>query len=93
MLLRVFLGAKAGGPTFTLSLIDARIAEVNEQIAAFLWDRRESKRLGLADQESLRLPIAVHEYNLRALYFARANLATLRDSIEDFTEVLPGPPQ
>jgi DNA-binding PadR family transcriptional regulator len=86
MLLRVFLGAKAGGPAFTLSLIDARIAEVNEQIAAFVWDRRQSKRLGLDTQESLRLPIAVHEYNLRALYFARANLATLRDSIQDFTE-------
>jgi DNA-binding PadR family transcriptional regulator len=83
VLLRVFLGDKA--PTRTiLSVIDARLSQVEEDIREAQWGRRRSAELGLDREESLRFPMAVSEYKLRSLYFEQGNLRQLRDTIVGF---------
>jgi DNA-binding PadR family transcriptional regulator len=83
VLLRVFLGDKAP-PQTILSLIDARLSQVDEDIREAHWGRRRSAELGLDQNESLRFPHAVSEYKLRALYFEQGNLRQLRDAIVGF---------
>ncbi|MBY8856805.1 MarR family transcriptional regulator [Nocardia sp. CA2R105] len=83
VLLRVFLGAKAPLETM-LSVLDTRIAEIEEAINDANWSSRRASELGLADQENLRFSRAVSEYNLRSLYFEQTNLRQLRAQIEGF---------
>jgi DNA-binding PadR family transcriptional regulator len=83
VLLRVFLGDKAPRQTI-LSLIDARLRQVEQDIRETQWGRRRSAELGLDQQASLRFPMAVSEYKLRSLYFEQGNLRQLRDTIVGF---------
>jgi DNA-binding PadR family transcriptional regulator len=83
VLLRVFLGDKAP-PETILSVIDARLSQVEEDIREAQWGRRRSAELGLDQEESLRFPLAVSEYKLRSLYFEQGNLRQLRDTIVGF---------
>jgi DNA-binding PadR family transcriptional regulator len=83
VLLRVFLGDKAP-PETILSVIDARLEAVAEEIREAQWGRRRSAELGLEKDPSLRFPMAVSEYKLRSLYFEQANLRQLRDTIVGF---------
>ncbi len=83
VLLRVFLGDKAP-PETILSVIDARLSQVEEDIREAQWGRRRSAELGLDREESLRFPLAVSEYKLRSLYFEQGNLRQLRDTIVGF---------
>src|SRR5947207_4477029 len=83
VLLRVFLGDKAP-PQTILSVIDARLGQVEEDIREAQWGRRRSAELGLDQEESLRFPLAVSEYKLRSLYFEQGNLRQLRDTIVGF---------
>jgi DNA-binding PadR family transcriptional regulator len=83
VLLRVFLGDKAP-PQTILSVIDARLDAVAEEIREAQWGRRRSAELGLDMEPSLRFPMAVSEYKLRSLYFEQGNLRQLRDTIVGF---------
>jgi DNA-binding PadR family transcriptional regulator len=83
VLLRVFLGDKAP-PETILSVIDARLDQVAEEIREAQWGRRRSAELGLDKEPSLRFPMAVSEYKLRSLYFEQGNLRQLRDTIVGF---------
>ena len=83
VLLRVFLGDKAPLETI-LSVIDARLGQVEEDIREAQWGRRRSAELRLDREESLRFPLAVSEYKLRSLYFEQGNLRQLRDTIVGF---------
>jgi DNA-binding PadR family transcriptional regulator len=83
VLLRVFLGDKAP-PETILSVIDARLDAVAEEIREAQWGRRRSAELGLDNEPSLRFPMAVSEYKLRSLYFEQGNLRQLRDTIVGF---------
>jgi DNA-binding PadR family transcriptional regulator len=83
VLLRVYLGGKAA-PQTALSVIDARIAQVEAGIREAQWGHRRSAELGLDDQGSLRYPMAVNQYVLRSLYFEQSNLRQLRDTIVGF---------
>jgi hypothetical protein len=83
VLLRVFLGDKAPQETI-LSVIDARLAQVEEDIREAQWGRRRSAELGLDQEAALRFPMAVSEYKLRSLYFEQGNLRQLRDTIVGF---------
>jgi DNA-binding PadR family transcriptional regulator len=83
VLLRVFLGDKAP-PQTILSVIDARLDQVAEEIREAQWGRRRSAELGLDKEPSLRFPMAVSEYKLRSLYFEQGNLRQLRDTIVGF---------
>jgi DNA-binding PadR family transcriptional regulator len=83
VLLRVFLGDKAP-PQTILSVIDARLDAVAEEIREAQWGRRRSAELGLDQEPSLRFPMAVSEYKLRSLYFEQGNLRQLRDTIVGF---------
>jgi DNA-binding PadR family transcriptional regulator len=83
VLLRVFLGDKAPRETI-LSVIDARLGAVAEDIREAQWGRRRSAELGLDKEASLRFPMAVSEYKLRSLYFEQGNLRQLRDTIVGF---------
>jgi DNA-binding PadR family transcriptional regulator len=82
-LLRVYLGDKAP-PETVLSVIDARLDQVENAIRESVWGRRRSAELGLDEQGSLRFPRAVGEYLLRSLYFEQGNLRQLRDTIVGF---------
>lgn len=83
VLLRVFLGDKAP-PETILSVIDTRLAKVEEDIREAQWGRRRSAELGLELDPALRFPMAVSEYKLRSLYFEQGNLRQLRDTIVGF---------
>jgi DNA-binding PadR family transcriptional regulator len=83
VLLRVFLGDKAP-PKVILSVIDARLDDLAEEIREAQWGRRRSAELGLDREEALRFPMAVSEYKLRSLYFEQGNLRQLRDTIVGF---------
>jgi DNA-binding PadR family transcriptional regulator len=83
VLLRVFLGDKAP-PQTILSVIDARLDAVAEEIREAQWGRRRSAELGLDQEPSLRFPMAVSEYKLRSLYFEQGNLRQLRDTVVGF---------
>jgi len=83
VLLRVFLGQKAP-PDVLRTVLDTRIAEVEESIDELNWGLRRSSELGLERQDSLRFPHAVGEFTLRGLYFEHANLRQLRDRIVGF---------
>jgi hypothetical protein len=83
VLLRVFLGDKAPRETI-LSVIDTRLAQVEEDIREAQWGRRRSAELGLEQDPALRFPMAVSEYKLRSLYFEQGNLRQLRDTIVGF---------
>lgn len=83
VLLRVFLGDKAP-PQTILSVIDARLSQVDEDIREAQWGRRRSAELGLDQEEALRFAMAVSEYKLRSLYFEQGNLRQLRDTIVGF---------
>jgi hypothetical protein len=83
VLLRVFLGDKAPQETI-LSVIDARLDQVEKDIAEAQWGRRRSSELGLDQEAALRFPMAVSEYKLRSLYFEMGNLRQLRDTIVGF---------
>jgi hypothetical protein len=83
VLLRVFLGDKAPQETI-LSVIDARLDQVEEDIREAQWGRRRSAELGLDQEAALRFPMAVSEYKLRSLYFEQGNLRQLRDTIVGF---------
>jgi DNA-binding PadR family transcriptional regulator len=83
VLLRVFLGDRAPMET-VLAVIDARLAEVGDAIEEAHWGLRRGAELGLDQQETLRFPRAVGEYELRALYFEQGNLRQLRDTIVGF---------
>jgi DNA-binding PadR family transcriptional regulator len=83
VLLRVFLGDRAPRETI-LSVIDARLGQVEEDIREAQWGRRRSAELGLDQATYLRFPMAVSEYKLRSLYFEQGNLRQLRDTIVGF---------
>jgi len=83
VLLRVYLGDKAPRETI-LSVIDARLGRVEEDIREARWGRRRSAELGLDQAAYLRFPMAVSEYKLRSLYFEQGNLRQLRDTIVGF---------
>jgi DNA-binding PadR family transcriptional regulator len=83
VLLRVFLGDRAPLETI-LSVIDARLGQVEEDIREALWGRRRSAELGLDQAVYLRFPNAVSEYKLRSLYFEQGNLRQLRDTVVGF---------
>lgn len=83
VLLRVFLGAEAP-PEVVLSVIDARLAELDADIEQCIWGRRRTSELGLHVDERLRYPRAVGDYVLRALYFEQANLRQLRAEVQTF---------
>jgi DNA-binding PadR family transcriptional regulator len=83
VLLRVFLGDKAPRDTI-LSVIDARLVQVAEDIREAQWGRRRSAELGLDQEAYMRFPMAVSEYKLRSLYFEQGNLRQLRDTIVGF---------
>jgi hypothetical protein len=83
VLLRVFLGSKAPLDT-VLSVLDSRMAQVDDSIADLNWGLRRGRELDLLGQERLRFTRAVSEYSLRALHFERGNLQQLRDTIAGF---------
>jgi DNA-binding PadR family transcriptional regulator len=83
VLLRVFLGSKAPLGT-VLSVLDSRMAQVDDSIAELNWGLRRGRELDLLGQERLRFTRAVGEYSLRALYFERGNLQQLRDTVAGF---------
>jgi DNA-binding PadR family transcriptional regulator len=83
VLLRVFLGSKAPLDT-VLSVLDSRMAQVDESIAELNWGMRRGRELNLTGQERLRFTRAVAEYSLRALHFERGNLQQLRDTVAGF---------
>jgi DNA-binding PadR family transcriptional regulator len=83
VLLRVFLGNKAPRDTI-LSVIDARLGQVEDDIREAQWGRRRSVELGLDQEAYMRFPMAVSEYKLRSLYFEQGNLRQLRDVIVGF---------
>ena|ERR1700722_15660067 len=83
VLLRVFLGAKAP-PEVILSVIDARIEQVEEAIRERNWGLRRAKELGIDQNPATRFPRAVADYELRALHAEQGNLRQLRDTIVGF---------
>jgi DNA-binding PadR family transcriptional regulator len=86
VLLRVFLGDKAP-PETVITVIDSRLAEVEQAIREHQWGARRSLELGVRDAANLRYPRAVTDYVLRSLYFEQSNLRQLRDSVLAFDTV------
>ena len=83
VLLRVFLGGKAPLDV-VLTVLDRRIAQVEEAIEEITWGRRRAAELGLDQEGQLRFPMAVGDFTLRGLYFEQANLRQLRAQIAGF---------
>ena len=83
VLLRVFLGENAP-PDVILSVIDARLRQVEDAISQINWGLRRAQELGIDEAASSRFPRAVSDYKLRSLYFEQTNLRQLRDTIVGF---------
>lgn len=83
VLLRVFLGENAPLDVI-LSVIDARLGQVEEAIRQINWGLRRAQELGIDEATRLRFPRAVSDYKLRSLYFEQSNLRQLRDTIVGF---------
>ncbi len=83
VLLRVFLGDKAP-PETVITVIDSRLAEVEQAIRTHQWGARRSLELGVRDAANLRYPRAVSDFVLRSLYFEQSNLRQLRDTVLAF---------
>ncbi|WP_051855736.1 hypothetical protein [Streptomyces sp. NRRL S-1868] len=85
VLLRVFLGRGTPLPKL-LSLLDARLGRVDEDIRDVVWGHRRAAEMGLIPHEDRRHTLAVSEYTLRALYFEQGNLRQLRDTLAGFDD-------
>lgn len=83
VLLRVVLGALVPVDD-VVTVVDARLRKVQQDIDWAVWGQRRAKELGLDDQDHLRYSMAVAEYMLRSMYFEQANLRQLRDHINGF---------
>jgi DNA-binding PadR family transcriptional regulator len=83
VLLRVYLGGTAPLDTI-LSVVNSRIAQVEEAIEEFNWGLRRASELDLPQGSNLRFPMAVGDFTLRSLYFEKANLHQLHDTIVGF---------
>lgn len=88
-LLRVYLGHFTR-PRELVGVLDARLAQLEEQIADLVWSRRRTHELGLDAEPELRHLRALGEYLLRAAHFELGNVRQLRDRIADDDPELPG---
>ncbi|WP_432841164.1 PadR family transcriptional regulator [Dactylosporangium sp. CA-092794] len=89
VLLRVFLGREIPLPD-VLAIIDARLRQVDDDVRQMQRGRRRATDMGLIPHPDRAYSTAVSDYLLRSLYFERANLCQLRDTIAGFDPQPPG---
>jgi hypothetical protein len=73
--------SKDSDATRTLDALDRHLEATRKRLDEALWSRQRTREVGISEEPSMRMSLAVLNYSIRALYAELSNIAQLRDEV------------